>query len=326
MNARELRQEAREALRGKWQKAILISIIYAAILLVLSILVNKVHSIFSIIEIVIAPALTYGIAHSYYHLKKGDEVGYVDFLTVGFKNFGRSWKITWEVIKKMWWCILIAIIPLAIMIVLIGGAIVASFGSSGILSSKSYKSGYYYDTASPRTSYSYNYGSTYPSSYTDEEAKLVASALQGVSAGAIIGAVIALIVYIAIMVFVTIRGLLYVLAYYIAAIKEDADPKDAVAESETLMKGNRGRYFCLMLSFFGWYFLAGFVSGIFSGLGLETISTILAQVGTAIIAPYTTFAVLAFYKNIAKERNVSIPDSEPVASVASEENETTNQQ
>ena len=323
MNARELRQEARESLNGKWQKAIVISLIYAAITLVISLLVSKVASIFSIVEIVIAPALTYGLAHSYYHLKKGDEVGYADFLTVGFKNFGRSWKITWEVIKKMWWCILIAMIPLVIMVVLIGGAIVASFGSAGILNTKSYNSGYYYDTTSPYARGSnYNYGSDYSSRRyaTNEDAQLVASALQGVSVGAMVGAVVAFIAYAVIMVFVTIRGLLYILAYYIAAIKEDADPKDAVAESETLMKGNRGRYFCLMLSFFGWYFLVGFVSGLFSGFGLETISTILAQAGMAVLAPYTTFAVLAFYKNIAKEKNVSIPSEEPVA-VASENNE-----
>lgn len=322
MNARELRQEARECLNGKWQKAIVISLIYAAIMFVLAILVSKVP-IFNIIEIIIAPALTYGLAHSYYHLKKGDEVGYVDFLTVGFKNFGRSWKITWEVIKKMWWCILIAMIPLVIMIVLMGGAIVAALGSTGMVSTKAYKSGYYYDTTSPYArSSNYNYGSNYSSRYSDEDAKLVASALESVSVGAVIGAVIAFIVYAVIMVFVAIRGLLYVLAYYIAAIKEDADPKDTVAESETLMKGNRGRYFCLMLSFFGWYFLVGLVSGIFTGFGLEVIGTILAQAGIALLAPYTAFAVLAFYKNIARERNVSIPDEE--VKVVSENNEPTN--
>ncbi len=301
MNAKELRQEAKQNLQGKWQKAIIISIIYAAIIFVLTLLVDKVSSIFSIVEFLITPALTYGIAYSYYHLKKGDEVGYVDFLTIGFKNFGLSWKIAWEIIKKVWWCILLAIIPLVIMIALIGGAIFALMGSAGV-SSKTYYSGYY------QTPYSYTYDYSYDdldSLYSrDAETQALANVLAGASVGAIVGAVICSIVYIALAIFLAIKLLLYVLAYYIAVIKEGIDPKDAVIESATLMKGNRGRYFCLMLSFFGWYFLVGFVSGLVGGFGAGIISTLVANIGTAIIAPYTAFATIAFYENLVKEKGI----------------------
>lgn len=314
MNAKEIRQEARQGLKGKWQKAIVISIIYAAIIFVLTLLIDKVSSIFSIVELVITPALTYGIAHSYYHLRKGDEVGYADFLTVGFQNFGKAWKIAWEIIKKTWWCILLVIIPLIVMIALIGGALFAALGS-GVVTSKSYMSGYSYG-GSTRSSYKYNYDydyddylDSYLSNYgssSNLDSKAASQILAGASVGAIIGAGIALIVYVALAIFLTIRLLLYVLAYYIAVIKEGIDPKEAVVESETLMKGNRGRYFCLMLSFFGWFFLVGFVTGLLQITGIDIIGEIAAEVGIAILNPYIAFAAITFYENISKERKMDV--------------------
>lgn len=317
MNAKEIRQEARQNLKGKWQKGIIISAIYTAIIFVLTLLASKVSRIFSTVELVITPALTYGIAHSYYHLKKGDEVGYVDFLTVGFKNFGRSWQIAWEIIKKTWWCILLAIIPLVIMFAIIGGAIYAGL-STGTLNTKSYLSAYSYG-GSARSTYSYDYDSDdYLSSYLDNYSGRTSLSendvnriLTGMSVGALVGIGIAMIIYVALIIVVAIRMLLYILSYYIAVIKEDIEPKQAVVESQTLMKGNRGRYFCLMLSFFGWFFLVGFVAGLIGIADSEIVTDIVAEVGVAILNPYLAFATIAFYENLSKEKAINI--NEPAA-------------
>lgn len=321
MNAKEIRQEARQNLKGKWQKAIIISIIYAAIVLVLSLLIEYANAIlssifsifspiFSIVQLVIAPALTYGIAYSYWHLKKGDEVGYVDFITVGFKNFGRAWGIVWEIIKKTWWCILLFIIPLMVIIAL-GSAII--FANSGLISTKSYNSAYTYG-GSTRSTYQYNtsdslnkYRSSYPSGYTSSDltAEDIEKSLSGISVGAVVGILVAFIAYIVLAIFVSIRFLLYVLSYYIAVIKEDASPKDAVVESANLMKGNRWRYFCLTLSFFGWFLLVGLVTGVVQSVNIPIISTIITEIGTAILNPYIAFAAIIFYENLSKERNLN---------------------
>lgn len=105
MRAKELREEARNCLQGKWGKAIAISIIYTMITFAISLLATHVHPILGIITTVITPAIAYGIAHSYYHLKNGEEVGYFDFLKVSFLNFGRGWGIAWQIFLKVWWII-----------------------------------------------------------------------------------------------------------------------------------------------------------------------------------------------------------------------------
>ena len=317
MNAKELRQEARANLKGKWPKAIIVSIIYSAIIFVIGLLIQKVNSIFSIVELVIMPPLTYGIAYSYYHLKNGEDIGYVDFLTIGFKNFGRSWQVAWEIIKKMWWCVLIAMIPLVIMIFLLGGAFIAGLSSSG-LSTRSYRSGYTYNGSpySTRYNYDYDYSTSLTSDETELANQIVANALAGASVGAMVGVGISFIAYVVLMVWVAIRGMLYTLTYYIAAIKEDTNAKDAINESETLMKGNRGRYFCLMLSFFGWFFLVGVATGLVSKV--DILADIVAQLGTAILLPYTTLALIAFYENLARENNVSLPNNKQVSDATNE--------
>lgn len=312
MKAKEIRQEARQNLKGKWQKAIIISIIYAAIIFLLTLLIEKVSSIFSTVQLVITPALTYGIAYSYWHLKKGDEVGYVDFITVGFKNFGRAWGIAWEIVKKTWWCIILFIIPLIVIIALIGGTI---FASSGLVRIKAYNSGYSY-SGSTRSSYQYdydysdyldNYRSNYSSNYNTSNltAEDMEDLLANMSVGAMIGIAIAFIVYIVLAIFVSIRFLLYVLSYYIAVIKEDVSPKDAVLESADLMKGNRWRYFCLMLSFFGWFLLVGVATGVVQFINVPIISTIVAEIGTAILNPYIAFTAIIFYEALSKEKNLN---------------------
>lgn len=80
IRAKETRKEAREALSGKWKKAIVISLIYTFIILGISILSVFTFWLLAIVLILIVPALSYGLDYSYYHLKKGENVGYGDFL------------------------------------------------------------------------------------------------------------------------------------------------------------------------------------------------------------------------------------------------------
>ena len=116
IRASEARKEARESLTGKWKTALLISLIYTVIIRAINILSGFTLGILSIALIIIAPALSYGLAYSYYHLKNGDKVEVTDFLTVGFKHFGYSWKLTWNIIKKCWVYILIFVIAIILII------------------------------------------------------------------------------------------------------------------------------------------------------------------------------------------------------------------
>ena len=72
----------------------------------------------------------------------------------------------------------------------------------------------------------------------------------------------------------------YQLAYIIAAENPELSAKETVEESQKLMTGNRGKLFCLQLSFIGWAILAVFTLGI----------------GYLWLTPYIQLAIIAFYK------------------------------
>lgn len=54
----------------------------------------------------------------------------------------------------------------------------------------------------------------------------------------------------------------YSQAHYILADNPDMGVMDCIAESKRIMNGNKARFFCLNLSFIGWYILAGIPSGL----------------------------------------------------------------
>ena len=58
------------------------------------------------------------------------------------------------------------------------------------------------------------------------------------------------------LIYVISRSLLYILAYNIGYDNPELSSKDCVLKSEALMKGNRGNYFLLSLTFIGWIILA----------------------------------------------------------------------
>ena len=336
IRAKEARQEAREALNGKWKKAFLISLVYmifTMLITLLGALLGPLSFLVSIAEIVILPPLTYGLAYSYYHLKNGEEVSYFDFLKAGFGNFGRSWGIAWRIFCKCWYLILI---PVILMVVLLGIGLSIYTATSSTLSKNTKQEQYlkasysatpytdyydyydsyydylddYYDDYDYNYDYNYDYDYNYnnsDSSISSNDASKAVSAILGASAGIMLLAIGLFVVYIVILVLVIRKLLLYALSYYIAVANEGMTPKDAVQESENLMKGNRGRLFCLMLSFIGWAFVVGLVEGVLSvvpAIGW-LFGFIASAVGTSLLTPYMTFAILAFYEDLKGGNNTN---------------------
>lgn len=58
-----------------------------------------------------------------------------------------------------------------------------------------------------------------------------------------------------------IAGIRYSMAYYVLADNPDYSPTQCIEESKRLMIGNKMKYFCLYLSFIGWYILASIPTG-----------------------------------------------------------------
>lgn len=117
MNSSQFRSTARNNLAGKWKNAVLITLVYIAILSCINIISDNMpegilNTLLSLVVIIIEIPITYGLYTAYIKLYNNEKVSSFDFLTYGFENFKRAWVIALRVALK----ILIPIIILAISV------------------------------------------------------------------------------------------------------------------------------------------------------------------------------------------------------------------
>ena len=117
----DIRKQAREALSGKWKNAVLITLVYSLFEFVLGYIgqllgnATVLSYIFRIVSIIISIPIAYGLIISFMKLKKGEEVKCYDFLTSGFSNFTRSWKLVGNMLLKLWLPILLYILAIIVL-------------------------------------------------------------------------------------------------------------------------------------------------------------------------------------------------------------------
>jgi len=220
MTASQIREKARESLTGKWGKASLMTLCYFVITYAIGFLCGFIPFIGSIALLVIEFPISYGIISSFIKLKRNEDVGYVDFLSIAFSSIGNVWKVIGNILLKM-------IVPIIILIVIYFLFILLGVGTFVTINTM--------QTIEPNS-----------------------SAILGASAGIGVFAIILLIAYIAIFIWLMVKGYLYSLSLYILHDRPNSTGKEIVEESERLMRGNRWKYFCLGLSFIGWIFLSAF--------------------------------------------------------------------
>lgn len=78
----------------------------------------------------------------------------------------------------------------------------------------------------------------------------------------------------------------YSMAFYIMDDNPSVDIMEAIRQSKAMMQGNKGRLFCLHLSFIGWAILCLFTCGI----------------GFLWLTPYVNAATAAFYLEVSGQR------------------------
>ncbi len=279
LTASETRKQARESLKGKWGVVVLITLIFVAY----SVLVGLLSSIpflgflISIAAIVIDIPIIYGFMMTMMKLKRGEDVGYFDFFKDGFANFKRAWCVTGRLLLKMIAPLILIIVAIVIMIVSVIASLATAF-AVGISSSTS----------------------------------VLGGALVGASALTIVAYIVILAAYI----WLFVKSLTYGLGMYLAIDNPNMKPLDCVNKSKELMDGNKGRLFCLYLSFIGWIALTALLSLI------PFVGWIATIAGTLVLTPYIGFASIVFYENRA-----GIDSSATVAegTVSSDENTTTNE-
>lgn len=106
----------------------------------------------------------------------------------------------------------------------------------------------------------------------------------------------------------------YSQAFFILADNPDMSVGDCIRESCRLMKGNKGRYFYLQLTFIGWYLLAAIPGGIFdtfsnSDGAVAVIVGIILSLPFVVLSAYVMMSNTAFYE-LATEKLVVVNDSQ----------------
>lgn len=238
MTSSQLRTKARESLKGKWGKAALITFIYSLIVWVIDFILSFIPGIGGIILTVISLPISYGFLVSFMKLKRNEEVSYVDFLSLGFSNFGKVWGVFGNMILKL-------IVPVVLVVIFVIGMVFSGVGIAA-------------ETTISGSSTSFSW-------------LLIILAFG----------------YFASILFLTVKGYLYTLSYYILYDNPDKTGKEIVEESERLMKGNRWSFFWLGLTFIGWVILSAFT----------------LYIGLFWLIPYVLVTYIAFYESLAGTKN-----------------------
>lgn len=94
-----------------------------------------------------------------------------------------------------------------------------------------------------------------------------------------------------------IAALRYSQAYFVLADHPEKGIMECISDSKFIMAGNKGRYFCTMLSFIGWWLLAAVVTAFLpAATGIfGVILSAVFNIPSIIVSAYSSTAEVVFY-------------------------------
>ncbi|MDO4745077.1 MAG: DUF975 family protein [Bacillota bacterium] len=125
-----------------------------------------------------------------------------------------------------------------------------------------------------------------------------------------------------------IASIRYSQAFYILADDPSKSIRQCMNESKKMMKGNKAKYFCLLLSFIGWLFLSVLPASILEAIPAityapEVVQAIVILIGNLFVVPVTAYiysASTGFYEILAghliKETEPAPIDPEAIPAIA----------
>ena len=128
MSISKIRENARVALSGKWGKGVCIVLAYLAIVFAAAAVIESfedslISDLLDIAYTICQVPIIFGLGYAFVKLKRNEDVKAFDFLSLGFSNFGRAWKIGLREVLKL-------ILPFIVMVV---GAILLSVGTVSVV-------------------------------------------------------------------------------------------------------------------------------------------------------------------------------------------------
>lgn len=281
------RQEARQALSGKWGESVAASVLIALFFIVMltpSIIAEAATSaepssligipmLMSLVLIVLLVPMFFGYMNAFWHKAKGDDTTAVNDMSRSWeKNFGAAWGffLLKELIKL---AVSIGLFIIFILFLFIIGMIATPFLDIPDVNSF---------------------------------IEIVATAA-GISVWLLF--ITYIIFYIACTIANVIIDYIYGMTYYIKADHPDKAIIDCMIESRRLMRGKKWNLFVLDLTFIGWMLLSILTLGI----------------GLLWLAPYICTAHACFYKDIitkAEEPTLEKPNTDKPAIITETTEET----
>lgn len=281
------RQEARQALSGKWGESVAASVLIALFFIVMltpSIIAEAATSaepssligipmLMSLVLIVLLVPMFFGYMNAFWHKAKGDDTTAVNDMSRSWeKNFGAAWGffLLKELVKL---AVSIGLFIIFILFLFIIGMIATPFLDIPDVNSF---------------------------------IEIVATAA-GISVWLLV--ITYIIFYIACVVANVIIDYIYGMTYYIKADHPDKAIIDCMIESRRLMRGKKWNLFVLDLTFIGWMLLSILTLGI----------------GLLWLAPYICTAHACFYKDIitkAEEPTLEEPNTDKPAIITETTEET----
>lgn len=88
------------------------------------------------------------------------------------------------------------------------------------------------------------------------------------TAAAVFFSLVMFLIYVALIVVIVVVLLRYSMALFVLVDDPGLGAGECIRRSKTIMKGNKGTLFVLLLSFIGWSILIGLIQGVCQGIGL----------------------------------------------------------
>lgn len=106
MTISELKKEAKVKLTGKWVKAILITTVFLIIMGIIEVVNtlidnNALKFIYSLVTMIINLPFSYGLTASLIKLSRDEEVGVLDFITLGLQTFKKIWNVFFSTLLRV---------------------------------------------------------------------------------------------------------------------------------------------------------------------------------------------------------------------------------
>ena len=252
----------------------------------------------SIFIMIMSIPLSYGIISSIIKLKRNENVGYFDFVSIAFSEFGNAWRVTFSMLGKLWPYLLGYFASFMFMIFGSVFASILGIATSAIIDS---------------------------SSSADFTALIPMLVVFG------IGGIAGIIFYILLL----LKSLYYSLSYYVLYDNKELKGKEIVEKSYELMLGNRWNFVKMQIPYYLITYgitmvvaiLPAILAAIFETPIFIILTYLLMYVPILIVTPMIQFAITQFYDTVTNneyQNNISEITANPITENVSSNNSENN--